>query len=40
MDALGAVRASMFADITVSAVERHWLFVADIVCFEVVLCVG
>ena len=31
MDALEAVRPSMLADITVSAVERLWLFTADIV---------
>ena len=36
MDALEAVRPSMFADITVSAVERLWLFAVDIVWFEVV----
>ena len=36
MDALEAVGTSMFADITVSAVERLWLFTADIVWFEVV----
>ena len=36
VDALEAVRPSMFADITVSAVERLWLFTADIVWFEVV----
>ena len=36
MDTLEAVRPSMFADITVSAVERLWLFTIDIVWFEVV----
>ena len=36
MDALEAVRPSMFADITVSAVERLWLFTVDIVWLGVV----
>ena len=36
IDDLEAVRPSMFGDITVSAVERLWLFSADIVWFEVV----
>ena len=36
MDALESVRPSMFADITISAVERLWLFNVDIVWFEVV----
>ena len=36
MDALEAVRPSMFTAITVSAVERLWLFAVDIVWFEVV----
>ena len=40
MDALEAVRPSMFVNITVSAVERLRLFTADIVWFEVVGCVG
>ena len=31
MEALAAVRPSMFADITVRAVERLWLVTADIV---------
>ena len=36
MDALETIRPSMLADITVSAVERLWLFTADIAWFEVV----
>ena len=36
MDALEAVRPSMFADITVSDVERLWLITSDIVWFKVV----
>ena len=36
MDALEDVRPSVFADITVSAVEIIWLFTADILWFEVV----
>ena len=39
-EALEAVSPSMFVDITVSAVERLWLFTADIVWLEVVRYVG
>ena len=35
IDALEGVRNSMFADITVSSIERLWLFTADIVWFKV-----
>ena len=34
MYALEAIRPSMFADITVSTVERLWLFTADIVFYS------
>ena len=35
MNALEAVIPSMFADITVSTVEKLWLLAADILWFEV-----